>query len=143
MGKAVQGIAEDVGTDRPRSLFERQHPVPSPVVAFEEAPVLVPSCAVSSSAERRGSIDPGPRRSFLLRGPRRVWVCSSVTRPSPLTLAEVPRRVPARSWSPGRRGCAPAAAPTSCLAAPKGEEIVLLSSDRGASPSVTEEEMVR
>ena len=65
MGNAAQGRAADVGIERSRSLFERQHHIPSPVVAFEEAPVLVPACAVSSNPECRGPIDPGPRHSLL------------------------------------------------------------------------------
>ena len=46
-----------------RGLFERRCLCPSPVVAFEEAPVRVPSRAGVVCAERRGLIGPGSRRS--------------------------------------------------------------------------------
>jgi hypothetical protein len=62
-----------------RGLFERRCHCPSPVVAFEEAPSRVPARVGVRSAERRGLLHAGPRRSLLCHfsAERKCTVCDS------------------------------------------------------------------
>jgi hypothetical protein len=60
---AGKSRAFERGFSRSRDLFERLRRVPLLAVTFEEAPSRVPSRGGVGSAERRGLLHAGPRRS--------------------------------------------------------------------------------